>query len=158
MWSKRWRRARVCACTRRALGNKDSFWKKSKWRGLKKKPSLPLLTWVRTAGWLWDVKWRREAQEYYVRSLLHTAHPTDSWQPLNVPLSSFQKDRKNLYREENVDEESKEKIHRCRFGKGVFVKTVREREAISVLCSCELTGYVCATVGVTMLLDLEKKL
>lgn len=40
--------------------------------------------------------------------------------------------------------------------KGVFVETVREREAISVLCCCELTGYVCATVGVTMLLDLEK--
>lgn len=33
---------------------------------------------------------------------------------------------------------------------------LRKRKAIGVLSRCELTGFVCATVGVTMLLDLEK--
>lgn len=58
------------------------------------------------------------------------------------------------------EKKSKRKARRNSRDAGLEIRlckrTVRERKAISVLC-CELTGYVCATVGVTMLLDLEKE-
>lgn len=41
--------------------------------------------------------------------------------------------------------------------KHIFVKELYDRKANGVLCCRELTGYVCATAGVTMLLDLEKE-
>lgn len=71
------------------------------------------------------------------------------------PLSSLQKDNLQLSR----GEDQKEIPHSGEAGlefQHVFVKELKKRKKkpIDVLCSRELTGYVCVTVGVIMLLYL----
>lgn len=103
------------------------------------------------------------AVQEYVRSP-PSAPTTTAYEPLlpcqlttpNVPLSSLQKDNLQL----SCGEDQKEIPHSGEAGlefQHVFVKELKKREKkkpIDVLCSRELTGYVCVTVGVIMLLYL----
>lgn len=105
-------------------------------------------------------KGRRQCRNTY--SLPFGSKNNHTWTPVPMPadnpkcppLSSFQKDNIQLsYGEDQRDP----LFQRCRFGIPTHLCKRTEKEKknlIDVFCSRELTGYVCVTVRVIMLLYL----